>query len=266
MKTAREISIISVPRSGTNHFCDCMGSFKGVLSVYELFNPAGVFGINQHEMANKIAIAAGISATDARDKKLVALFRKTPETGLRLLAEQAGEAGFRAVSYKIFPKQLRKENMLKIMSDRRRKFVIVKRSRIETYISYIKAQENQTWKLVDTTNIAARVSYDGFMSWAEQTDEWFKFCTDFLTANGSRYHVFDYAKDISQPKRVVASRIAASFRRTDLRLRRPLLLTPPRFKKQDKNSGPFDKLENGMELLEELRQARRLDYALGSPI
>jgi hypothetical protein len=261
-----EVVIIAAPRTGTNFFCECLSTIPGGLCLFEIFNPAGVFGINSRAyLLQHMSQLLGKPIEDAADPALRKFFRETPLEAvreLRLAVETGGEA---LVGYKVFPKQLKAPALEQLIAGDR-KFLFVVRHRLDTYISYLKAQATKTWKQQNTSEMLVEVQADGFFKWAEQIDSWYRTTTEMVKAAGAASAIVQYEADIDVPKADVVTRQLEILGQMGISLPAPERVPAPKFIRQDAPVSPFRKISNGVELEAALTAAKRLDYALSAPL
>lgn len=266
MSRAREIVVISAPRSGTNYFCDTMGTFSGVLPLFEIFNPGGVFGLNRDGLALKVADAAGLDAKDAKEKPLRRYFRQSPIQALDTLTELAAHEGYQFVSYKIFPRQLSDDFLDHLLSDQRRTVVFLARRRLDTCISYKKAQVQEVWAQKDTTAIKPDLPFNQFLYWARRFETFFQGCYQRVITNGLEHCILDYDLDVVGNRTEVLRTLNRRLVKAGVSLKEDWRPSRSRFSQQDKTIDPFARIQGGDDLKAELIERGYLEYALDTPL
>ena len=266
--TAKEIAIISVPRSGTNFFCDTLGEFTEIASLFELLNPRGVFGLERYpELLKSITATLGIDASKATDPTFIEKVAHQRHDFLAALRTAVAGIGLSAFSYKLFPEQIPYQVLENILTDRTKLFFFITRSRIDTYISYRKALELDEWVGKKTHDINIEITFDQFMEWATKIDAWYENAEKILREHDQRYSIFSYDSDINVPKPTLIEKQYFTLRSMGLDAAYPTSIAPPSFRKQDKIAGPFTKIANGEELKQIFLEKKLLGkYVLRAPL
>ncbi len=143
---AGEIITIAVPRSGTNFMCECIADLPGVLGLFEIFNPRGVFGARNAGLLDALNDELGTNHEDVSDPELVELFRSQPLVAVEHLRRATAARGFSHVSYKVFPGQIGDRELSQLLDNRSGRVLVLTRRRLDVYISYVKARELDVWK------------------------------------------------------------------------------------------------------------------------
>lgn len=258
--------ILAVPRSGTNFFCECLDAFPEVTAYFELFNPAGAFGIGP-QVLPVVAERLGVNDPSShKDPRFAQAFREDPARSLRMLAEASRSTGVSTISYKIFPRQMSDEALGQLMQDDRRHVLFITRRRLDVFVSYLKARESGSWVRGSTADVLPAVNVDEFLSWARETDEWYAAGLDLARRYSKKIVIARYESDIDRPKPEVVRRASHALSQFGVHVTVPVEATGQRFRRQDKRKRPFKKIANGPELRDALRGRRKLKYALGAPL
>ncbi|MEM7142579.1 MAG: hypothetical protein AAF548_16270 [Actinomycetota bacterium] len=262
---AREIVMIAVPRSGTNFLCECIADFPSVLGLFEIFNPRGVFGAKNAGLLTALNDILGTRYAEVSEPELVARFRDDPLEAATKVRAAAAARGFAHVSYKIFPGQVDDENLVRLLSDRSRTVLFLARRRLDTYISYVKARELDVWKSESTEALLPHIDATEFMKWSKRTEAWYARAKEIVDEAGTPHRVLSYEDDVSLPKDAVVAGLSMTF--SDLGLDVGAAnAAGVRFRRQDRQVGPFKKIANGDELRAELRGRKKYNYALARPL
>jgi LPS sulfotransferase NodH len=262
-----EVVIIAAPRTGTNFFCECLGTIPGTLSLFEVFNPAGVFGAGARPyVLEHMSAVLDQPIAEATDPALRKYFRETSREALRELHKAAETAGEALLSYKVFPRQLKPHALERLISGKGRAFVFVVRHRLDTYISYLKASSTKTWKRQDTSDLRIEVDAAEFLNWAAQLDEWYQTTTTLVQAAGAPHAVVQYERDVDLPKAEVVRRQLEILGTMGIAMPAPERVPAPKFTRQDAPVSPFLKISNGDALEAALSADGRLAYALSAPL
>ncbi|MFN3642322.1 MAG: hypothetical protein ACK4TB_05280 [Gemmobacter sp.] len=260
-----ELLLISVPRSGTNFFCECVGALGGAVAYNELFNGRGAFGIKAGTALDSLSEHLGTTVDSPRDPALIRFFRSEPHAALDLLAADARAAGLGLMAYKVFPKQLPMPVLATLMQRPGTQVGFILRSRLDVYISYQKAQQQERWKNADTTDFQPELDAAAFLDWAAGADAWFDTTSRMAAACGARRHVWRYDSQIDVDKADLVAALAAELAAAGAGVTAPPAVGRTRHHRQDQARHPFRKVANGPALREALRAARRLRYARAEP-
>lgn len=262
---AEEIITIAVPRSGTNFMCECIADFPGVLGLFEIFNPRGVFGAKNSGLLGALNEQLGTGYKEVSDTGLVELFRSRPLVAVEHLRRATAARGFSYVSYKVFPSQIDDDELSELLSNRSCRVLVLTRRRLDVYISYVKARELDVWKGTSTADLRPEIDVDDFLRWCKRSDSWYEDAKALLDKHGTPYAILRYEDDVNLPKEHVVELVGRTL--TDLGIDvGPLPSKPVRFRRQDKRVGPFKKIANGEALRAQLRARKKYNYALARPL
>lgn len=261
-----QVVIVSAPRSGTNFFCECLADLPENLGFFEIFNPRGMFGGRQGDTLPAFGEHLGTRISDVSDAALLEFIRERPIEALNVLGRSIEASGYSSFSYKIFPNQVSPEALGQILHSERCRIILIVRRRLDTYISYAKARERDVWKNESTKDLLPEIDVRDFLRWAKRLDDWYTDATQILRAADRPIDVFAYESDINVPKHELVDRVAGLLQVRGLRVSVPTDRPPVRFRKQDRDVGPFKKVGNEQELRAALRERGRYNYALGTPL
>nr|WP_321980764.1 hypothetical protein [uncultured Cohaesibacter sp.] len=268
MTTAREITIIAAPRTGTNYFCDSLGEFDNFANLFEIFNPRGAFGLARFpEILASLRETAGIDFQDQSDPALTKYVADNRLAFLESLRDAMNRAGKLAYSYKVFPHQMSGEELDQMISKPDSLIMFIVRSRIDTFISYKKAMLSDVWVNTDTKNVKPEIEFDEFMEWAEVEDRWYLAAEERVHKAGKSYMTFSYEADINVTKPFLLEQQYLYLRGQGIPVDFPADVTPPTFQRQDGVVGPFKKIQNGEELKQKFIDRNLLGkYVLRNPL
>jgi len=261
-----EIVIFASPRSGTNFFCECLGALPEVAGYYELFNPQGVFGLGGRILPIICEQLGLTDVADAKDPRLVKIFRNTPLDALDALATVSRAQDRSVMSYKIFPRQLSLETIGTILDNDQRHALFLVRRRLDVYISLQKARQSGSWTRNSTVDVLPEIEIDDFLEWSARTDEWYADTFKVARARSRKIIVASYDADVDVPKKELIEKLNRALSTFDIETTLGPSLKSVRFKRQDRRGQPFEKIANGEALRASLQQAGKLKYALGSPL
>ncbi|WP_321447813.1 hypothetical protein [uncultured Cohaesibacter sp.] len=268
MTSAREITIIAAPRTGTNYFCDSLGEFDNFANMFEIFNPRGAFGLARFpEILASLREKAGIDFQDQTDPALTQYVAENRLVFLEILRDAMTNAGKLAYSYKVFPHQMTGDELDQMIGKPDSLILFIVRSRIDTFISYKKAMLSDVWVNADTKDTKPEIEFDEFMQWAEVEDRWYRASEERVRKAGKSYMTFSYEADINVTKPVLLEQQYLYLRGQGIPVDFPSDITPPTFKRQDGVVGPFKKIKNGEELKQTFLDKGLLGkYALRNPL
>lgn len=266
----RSIVIISAPRSGTNYFCDTMEAFSEIAGLFEIFNPRGVFGASGYPELFTSFLDGNPKLVEgtpiAEQPVLIRTFRDQPVASVQILEEDLHKVRKEYISYKIFPNQIPDEKLTVLLRELAAAAIFIVRSRIATFISFKKAMLTDQWHNTDTRDMKLSLDLQEFLSWCEGHDAWFHNTSDIAMRLRIPSLFISYESDINMDKENLVEKILLGMRSIGVSLHYPDTMTHAKFRKQDTQGDPFDKLENGTEIREALSQQGLLDYALSNPL
>ncbi|WP_310618937.1 DUF6395 domain-containing protein [Flexibacterium corallicola] len=262
----KEIMIISSPRSGTNYFCDTLDNLVGGISLFEIFNDEGVFGIKKApSFLQALSQSQSKNFEDGSDPDLIRLFRYRPLYALEEFASFCEKNDLSFFSYKLFPKQLDHSEIENIMNKRRPLCVFIIRNRLDVYISYKKARKTSVWKNKSTENIRIDLDVDDFLSWADEVDKWYSRCFQTARLAGIQPIIFSYESQINTEKENLIEQQRLLLASHGVKCLLPNQLPNAKFNRQDAILSPFEKIDNGVSFRRKLMERGELEYALSKP-
>ncbi len=264
----QELVVLSMPRTGSSYFGDCLSSLPGTLILREIFNPRGRIGVLKLERAKselEKRLGAPLEASD--DPKLQAYFTSQPLDAIEIIATAAAERGTSLFAYKIINHQLDRTRLETVLGQRRPAVVVLVRQRLDVWVSLMKAAAVGKWHHQDTRGIEISVDADQFAAWFREVDDWYQFVIDLAQRLGLQVLVLDYDRHLNHPADEMQRSIASWLQHLQIRL--PPSGAPkaarPR-ERQDAATDPFSKITNGPELRATLVERGLLDYALSPPL
>jgi hypothetical protein len=266
MSPIKELVIISSPRNGTNFFCECVDALDAAKSYFELLNSNGVMGVGDPATLRALNTAFGTQADGPRDVDLMRSFQADPLTGIGVLRDHVSAHGKSLLAYKIFPGQASLATMEKIINRENVIVAQIVRRRLDVFISYKKALTKNVWKNESTKDILIEIDIDEFLKWADKIDKWFANTGALITQHNRPNKVWVYEDDINRPKADVIFEIQNVLAQNGLNLDITLAIKKEKFSRQDRQVGPFKKIDNGEKLRQELRARGKYNYALSAPL
>jgi hypothetical protein len=164
--TARFVSILAVPRTGSSHLVNLLRRCPKLSVKGEIFNR------NAAIPPRDAAALARLFAGDGTDKAAVVDWcRSNPASTLETLFRQGGN---RPVVFKLLvghvSKDLIREQLL-ARDDVR--YIVLRRRPIESFISVQKALIVSNFQQVDTTSVKPTLHVDRFVAWAVRVRRWY---------------------------------------------------------------------------------------------
>lgn len=260
------IMILAEARTGSNLLCDRLGNVPGHVSLFEVFNPGAVHGLRALPEAHPALVpgtAPGSLGDD--DPRLRAAMIADPPASIAALADAAGRAGHRSLSYKVFPQQLGPRALRALVAARPAILVVLRRARIAAFASFLKAKAVGGWTHVDLSDVPVTATLPQLRHhWAQRDRR-----TRDLWTQAGRLGVprlaLDYDRDIDAGRAGnSADRILV---RAGLDLRMSVDAPPSRLQRQRRPlADPFDAFVNGAAFRAEVEAAGALEFALGSVV
>lgn len=258
------IVIVSIPRSGTNHFCQAMTNFKEIISLFEIFHPCRVHGLDRYEDL-KLIFGTEIGVKNPTMRQFANLFAANRAGCVRRLSHHTSEVPNRYFSFKVFPKQADISSLETIYSNYIKSAIFIVRRRLDSYVSQVKALEIQNWVQQDTTHLSVEVKVEEFLDWAAGVDDWFGSQHQLLLKNNIVPRLVHYDEQIDVPLRQLLRQIQNTLQTDNICLNRKLRFAKSRLKKQDRTPNVFDKMANGDEVKRQLMELGKLEYATTAP-
>ena len=259
----RFISILSMPRNGTNYLCDLIGKFKEIDSLYEIYHNQSVFinnGWLSKNVIQHINKIYKLQIKDNNDPQFTEFVANNPALFLDIISSYIEN---KYISFKIFPNHLSLENIKQvIIKNDRIKKIVVKRNLLDVYFSVQFARLTQRWDRNDTSKLKVDFNPNNFLKWFSFHKEYYDFIERELKANGQKAIVLDYEKihslNDNQDKFLFLFNFLQSagldISSRNLLERSPAELNKNIRKKQDKRDNRLDKVNNPQVLLNTLKQ------------
>ena len=135
---------------------------------------------------------------------------------------------------------------------------------LETYISYRKAQETNSWKNVDTTGLRPVLDIDHFDGWMTQTKRWYDMLQTAMIATGQSFGWLSYADVTKGTKDQCGHRIDKMFASISVEILRVADPTP-KLARQDQTPHVFERIANGADFEQDLKKRDLLKASLTLP-
>ena len=264
---AKAIAFFGVPRTGSNYLFECLRAYGGLMVLNEIFNPRAAYGLDDYPEILRPHFSA-LKQTDysgESDDRLVRHIADYPADTVAQIRSVATRGNFAAVAFQIFPKQINDAVLCDdILADPGIQKVILVRPMLETYISYRKAQETNSWKNVDTTGLRPILDTDHFDGWMTQTKRWYDMLQTAMIATGQSFGWLSYADVTRGTKDQCSQRIDNMFKGIGVEILK--VADPvPKLARQDRTLHVFERIANGADFEQDLKKRDLLKASLMLP-
>lgn len=254
--------MIACERSGTNWHQELLSNHSAAYVLNDFFNPVGAFGLERYNQAGLRAVRRLFrnETLEERSELLTATIRSDPDKFLSFLEDHAQEMGKTVLSLVLFPNHLTQTAIRQLLDSDQTSIVFLVRSRLQRYVSLLKARQLRIWKRRDTSDMRVQVDLPTFMSEARGIDDWYTMTGDWAFASQCPTYFVSYEDHLNCPPEEAYRHLNG--------LLEPLLPLefPERLKatfvKQDRTADIFQTIQNGAELKQELLRQNLLHYAL----
>ena len=249
----KEICIVAVPRTGTNHLVNLWRSFQSHESLPEIFHPESAYGLEH--LASALEDNLKIDERDGSEAQLAQVMRSNPNAALDALRDILSTKGIKSFSYKIFPEHLADKNLRPVLSRHDSIIVLVKRAQIDSFISLKKALLLGQWYNRDTTETQVTLDWSEFKKFKEQQIKWYSLVDKILHEENLPYVTLTYEGDIcgSPIDHLLVAQSVARDLGVNLEFNRNEILGG--LSKQDTKKDYFSKVSNWKEFCNDGRKA-----------
>lgn len=263
----RDLAVLTMPRTGSSYFCDCLGTLPGVAMLGEIFNPRGYAAVVRMEGARRrFEHIVGHQLSGVDDRELHYHFLGHPVDAIATLAAASAEEHAALLVYKIISHQLERTKLEAILEQRRPEIVVLVRRRLDVWISIAKAQAIGKWHHRDTREVDVEIDIDEFIAWTEETDDWYRHVIALTGQLGLAVRVLDYDRDVARPPAEIRRSATQMLKEQGIRLPRSGGTDLRVRARQDASTDPFSKVSNGTALRDRLLTRNLLDHALSAPL
>lgn len=260
------ILILAEARTGSNLLCERLKAVPGHLGLFEIFNSVAAHGLSQFPEGRRALVPdAGPAAPDETDPRLRNALSADPPRAIATLSRAARAAGWRALSYKVFPEQLPPRRLRSLLATGPALLVVLGRRRIDAYASFQKALAARAWIGTDTTEVPVTAQLGAVQHYWANRDIQTRAVWNAARKRGLRRLALDYDRDIDGGR--VAGSVDRIFAAAGLDLRLPADAPPTTLVRQRRPlADPFDAFENGKAFRREVEENGALDFMLGSVV
>lgn len=241
------VLVCAAPRTGTNHLCRILDGFSHLKAHTEVFARDVAFSVQTEDLEALSDITGCILPTGRNAPVSPTVTQHIyDEPGATVMALwRTRKPEHRALSLKLFgyhlPRGWTKEFLAMGAVP-----LVVKRRKIDSYVSKLKAQRIQAWVGADTTLLKVRADIRDYRYWLHRHAQWY----DHVEEHGIDPIHLRYETDIAQPVPELVDRLTETLgNRVDLGEWREVRgLT-----RQDRNTTVADKVSNWDEFAEQLQ-------------
>lgn len=262
------VSILSIPRTGTNYLCGLMGRFKEIDSLFEIYHNRAVYigdSLLTSRVIDYINCNYQLEIKNNCDIAFVDFVRQHPQEMLDIIRLQSNK---KYISFKIFPNHLSQQNLNDvIIQNERIKKILVKRNLLNVYFSLRFAQMIKSWSDRDTSNLKLNFDIDDFVNWYNRYRQYYDFIESKVKNSGGTITVLEYEKIHSyKTNRDKFTFLYNFLNSTGLQLEEHNLSIPEPWLnnlrvRQDKRVNVLNKVNNPQLLIDALKD-RQLEFLL----
>jgi len=239
------VLVCAAPRTGSNHLCRVLSGFECLKVRTEVFARDVAFTVDEHDIAALERITGCIIPRDPSSPTVTQLIYEEPGAMLAALAEARGSE-HKALSVKLFGYHLPRAWTRELFRMGAIP-VVVKRRKIDSYASKLKAQKIQRWVNADTTLLQVRADVRDYEYWLHRHAQWY----DHVAEEAIDPIHLTYEGDIDQPTPELVDKLTQTLgERVDLGPWRSVKALT----KQDRNTSPEAKIANWDEFVDQLRE------------
>ena len=193
LMASKFISILALPRSGTNYLCGLMRRFQEIDSLYEIYHHQAVYVGNKNlsdRIINYINYHHRLNIINNSDQILIDFVHQNPQEILKIISLQSSSE---YISFKIFPNHLSPESFSSaIMQNSQIKKILVKRNLLNIYFSLKFAEITAVWRDQNTSNLKLDFDEDDFINWYADHQKYYQFIENECKKNNCQATVLEY--------------------------------------------------------------------------
>lgn len=265
---AKAVIVLGVPRIGSNYLFECLQSCRDIYVGSELFNPKAALGLAYYKRLGlaHFSTLLGREISDVFDPGLIDYVRHNPGQALQDIRHLADTIACKSALLKIFDDHL-DANVLQdqILADEDVVPVILRRTLLPCYISWIKARNTQAWVKTDHTAFKPTVDPADYLQWQSKTLAWYADLESAVARHGQPQIDLTYEDIIAQRPLQLVTKLSGTLAHYGVTLTPPDADFDPPIPRQDRTDNVFDRVANGAELRNALEKAGQLDIALNLP-
>ena len=187
------ISILAIPRTGTNYLCGLLGKFKEIDSLYEIYHHQAVY-LGQQPLAKKIVEYLNqeykLQINCNSDLELINFVKQNPQKILDIIQLITQK---KYISFKIFPGHLSEQYLNQIIIENNGiKKILVKRNLLNVYFSWKFAMMTAHWSNQDTSKLKLTFDADNFMQWFNYHQQYYDAIETKLSQNNQEITILEY--------------------------------------------------------------------------
>ena len=262
------VSILAIPRTGTNYLCGLIGRFEEIDSLFEIYHNRAVY-LGDSQLTNKVIDYVNrnerLGIKSNCDRAFVNFVRQQPFKILDIIKSQSDK---RYISFKIFPDHLSPQDLSNvILQNKRVKKILVKRNLLNVYLSLKFAEMTNNWRDRDTSNFKLNFEIDDFVAWYDYYQQYYDFIESKFTDSSDVASILRYeevhAHKTNRDKFIFLynflTKIGLELEANNLSILEARLSNLR--VKQDKRVNVLDKVTNPQETIDTLKD-RQLEFLL----
>ena len=262
------ISILAIPRTGTNYLCGLIGRFREIDSLFEIYHNRAVY-IGNSQLTNRVIDYVNrsyqLEIQSNCDRAFIDFVRQHPLEILDIIRSQSNK---RYISFKIFPNHLSQEDLSHvILHNRRVKKILIKRNLLNAYLSFKFAKMTNNWRDRDTSNLKLNFEIDDFVTWYDCYQQYYDFIERKFNDSNNAISILKYEEiHAYKTNRDKFAFLYAFLSKLGLELKENNLSIPESQLnslrvKQDKRVNILDKVNNPQQTIDSLKD-RQLEFLL----
>ena len=158
----KNICVVSIPRTGTNHLFNLAKGFSRLKVRFEVFHDREAFSLTPKDI-EKHSRFFKYNFTSAKDRNLIKTIRENPVKTLETLSSFPEKITI----FKVFQDHLTDTTMDELLAMNGIAVLFVLRKPIDSYISLLKANAIQKWEHEDTSRLIVTLKKEDFLIYRE---------------------------------------------------------------------------------------------------
>lgn len=191
--TAELISILGIPRTGTNYLCGLLGKFDEINSLYEIYHNKAVFignPILTQQTIDYINLKYQLKIKNHQDFDFINFVHQNPQEILEIISLHST---YKYLSFKLFPNHLSLHDFHElIISNNQVIKILVKRNLLDVYLSLKFAIMIQNWRDLNTSSLKLDFNSNDFLNWYAKYQQYYDFIERELNKNNFEFSILRY--------------------------------------------------------------------------
>lgn len=251
-----EIIVITTGRSGSSIFLDSLSKIENSFSYAEILHPNKLSRV-RHILHDLTDITQGNNPEDT----ILNLRKNDPIRYMNIITEYS-KRRYNLISYKCLPYQIlnSKEIIDYFLNKLDAVFLFLVRSKVDTYISFLKANYLEAWSKIDTTNIKIKVNYSDMINYANNTENEMKELYNLFKIK--KHKIISYEDYINDNISNICFKNINLLKEFNIFINSETIQYLEYLNKQDKNVNTFDKISNREEIILKLKSDNMYNYII----